>query len=138
MRTANIQMTQHVRRALSVKNLLTHVFLCVQARNKQNGELAAIKVIKMEPGETLNRIIIWFLNGKLLNCLVFIGVTSKQPHPPTHHPQKHLNEQCSDSPHLPMIVLCTYCLCLYLCCCVSLCLIPQRMIFPSSSRKLSL
>lgn len=29
------------------------VSLCVQARHKQNGELAAIKVIKMEPGENL-------------------------------------------------------------------------------------
>lgn len=29
------------------------MLLCFQARNKQNGELAAIKVIKMEPGESL-------------------------------------------------------------------------------------
>lgn len=32
-----------------------YVFLCVQARDKQTGELAAIKVIKMEPGEKFTR-----------------------------------------------------------------------------------
>lgn len=31
--------------------------LCVQARHKQNGELAALKVVKMEPGED----ILWLL-----------------------------------------------------------------------------
>ncbi len=30
------------------------VCVCFQARNKQNGEFAAIKIIKMEPGKSLD------------------------------------------------------------------------------------
>lgn len=33
---------------------MVFVLLYFQARNKQNGELAAIKVIKMEPGESFS------------------------------------------------------------------------------------
>lgn len=37
---------------LQYKNVDMYLcFLYFQARNKQNGELAAIKVIKMEPGD---------------------------------------------------------------------------------------
>lgn len=41
-------------------------FFSVQARNKQNGELAAIKVIKMEPGK--NFYYKYFFYYKTLKC----------------------------------------------------------------------
>lgn len=62
--TANMQMTpcwRHTGRrsynlthSQGANNELVCLILCFQARNKQNGELAAIKVIKMEPGGSCN------------------------------------------------------------------------------------
>lgn len=62
--TANMQMTPCWRNTgkrsynkthlQPANNELACLFLCFQARNKQNGELAAIKLIKMEPGGSCN------------------------------------------------------------------------------------
>ncbi len=54
----NTTQTHHIYKVLS-PNLC--VCVCVQARNKQNGELAAIKVIKMEPGENLIWMFVLFI-----------------------------------------------------------------------------